>query len=77
MEGEKLDELDQVILAKRLAQRETVARPRISDFVRFSDRLERISHDWGHTVQTSQGGSFYLGEGGHASFSGSLFKHTS
>ena len=72
MEGEKLDELDQVIRAKRLAQRETIATPRIGDFVRFSDRLERISHDWGDTVQTSEGGSFYLGEGGYASFSGSL-----
>jgi hypothetical protein len=72
MEGSKLDELDQAILAKRLAQRDTVMAPRVGDFVRFSDRLERISHDWGDTLQTSQGGSFYLGEGGHASFGGGL-----
>ena len=72
MEGSKLDELDQAILSKRLAQRETVVTPCVGDFVRFSDRLERISHDWGDTVQTSEGGSFYLGEGGHASFSGGL-----
>ena len=72
MEGEKLDELDRVILAMRLAQRDAVATPRLGDFVRFSDRLERISHDWGDTVQTSEGGSFYLAEGGHASFSGGL-----
>jgi hypothetical protein len=72
MEGSKLDELDQAILARRLAQRETVTAPRVGDFVRFSDRLERISHDWGDKVQTSEGGSFYLAEGGQVSFSGGL-----
>lgn len=72
MEGAKFDELDQAIFARRLAQRGSVSAPRVGDFVRFSDRLERISHDWGDHVQTSEGGSFYLGEGGNAWFSGGL-----
>jgi hypothetical protein len=67
-----LDEVDQAILARRLAEREHVTAPRIGDFVRFSDRLERISHDWGDSVQTSESGSFYLGDGGYTSFSGGL-----
>jgi hypothetical protein len=67
-----LDELDQAILARRVAQRESVTTPRLGDFVRFSDRLERISYDWGDAVQTSKGGSFYLGKDGYASYSGCL-----
>jgi hypothetical protein len=33
--------------------------------------LERFSHDWGDGLQTSPGGSWYMGEG-YVSFSGGL-----
>ena len=46
--------------------------PRVGDYVTFPDgHEERISHDWTEDVQTSSGGSWYLGKG-YASFSGGL-----
>ena len=53
-----LDEVDQAILARRLAEREHVPAPRIGDFVRFSDRLERISHDWAIACRQARGAAF-------------------
>lgn len=48
------------------------ARPDIGDYVEFSDGIvHRVSHVWGDGVQTSKGGSFYLGEG-YMAFSGGL-----
>ena len=49
--------------------------PSVGDYVDFADGVtRRISHVWTFgdlTVQTSDGGSFYLGEG-YCSFSGGL-----
>ena len=70
-----LDARDSEILAERVTAYNTHAQPRVGDFVRFADgTLRRISHDWfGESLQTSDGGSFYLGNG-YLSFSGSLYR---
>jgi hypothetical protein len=68
-----LDERDLQILLerKRLFNQHTT--PQVGDFVKFVDGVKRrISHNWGDAVQTSDGGSFYLGAG-WMSFSGSLY----
>lgn len=68
----KFDEKDAEILAHRVALREMRRGPRVGDYLVFPDgHVERFSYDWGEDIQTSQGGSFYLGEGS-ASFSGGL-----
>lgn len=68
-----LDLLDRAIVAQRLAKFNLRLGPREGDFVAFADGVvRRISHDWGDSYQTSDGGSWYLGEG-NTSFSGSLF----
>ena len=68
----ELDERDAAIFSERFHALQDVHGPRVGDFVRFADgRLERISHHWGDTVQTSESGSFYLGKG-YCSFSGGL-----
>lgn len=83
-----LDDRDAAILAARQAQLDTCAahdpRPRSGDFVLFVDGVtRRVSHVWDwaadaagpaiYDVQTSDGGSWYLGEG-YASFSGTLYR---
>jgi len=68
-----LDEKDQRILAGRVAALDEVEGPRVGDFVRFADGVvRRVSYHWGDTVQTSDGGSYYLGNG-WVSMSGSLY----
>jgi hypothetical protein len=68
-----LDERDAEIISARLAAMDAREGPRVGDFVRFAcGTLRRISHDWGDGVQTSDAGSFYLGDYG-CSFSGALF----
>ncbi len=75
-----LDEQDQAIVAERVARLDSIEGPRVGDFVVFADGVERrISHAYymadgweANTYQTSAGGSFYLQESGHLSFSGSL-----
>lgn len=65
-----LDEIDQEILAKRVACREQINAPRIGDFVLFpTGELERFSHNWGDALQTSPSGSFYLQGDGEGSLS--------
>lgn len=68
------------LLARRSRHREEANKPLVGDFVVFTNsydgesrtRTERISHDWDeYGVQTSPGGSFYLGDG-FTSFSGTL-----
>lgn len=69
------------LLDNRTTLRDGQTGPRVGDYVLFPDDMprdglyeryiERISHDWGDGVQTSPGGSWYLGDG-FASFSGSL-----
>lgn len=74
----KYDERDRAIVASRTALLDEVPGPREGDYVRFADGTERrVSHvwpaDWGsNTIQTSDGGSWYLGNG-YCSFSGSLY----
>jgi len=71
----EFDEKDQVIADQKIVEREKISGPRIGDFVRFpAGEIERISHDWGDSVQTSPvgAGSFYLSYEGNASFSGGL-----
>lgn len=75
-----LDERDSAILAERVTSLELVEGPRVGDFVHFADGVvRRISFvtppAWlpeCDSVQTSDGGSFYLGNG-YLSFSGSLY----
>lgn len=68
----ELDERDAAIFSERFHAYQDIHGPRVGDFVRFADgHLERISHHWGDSVQTSESGSFYLGKG-YCSFSGSL-----
>ncbi len=69
------------LLENRTAMRDEHPGPRVGDYVLFPDdmprdgkyerQVERFSHDWEDALQTSPGGSWYLGNG-YASFSGSL-----
>ncbi len=71
-----LDERDQAILFLRAKKYNSHQTPQVGDFVRFPDLpvLRRISHIWfDEKAQTSDGGSFYLGDGS-TSFSGSLYQ---
>jgi hypothetical protein len=67
---------DNQILRRRFAALEAIKGPRLGDYVIYpGGHSERISHDWGNGVQTSDakcGSSFYLEERGHVSFSGGL-----
>lgn len=75
------DERNRAILAARVTARLESEGPQSGDYIIYPDtpertgeyerQIERISHDWGDGVQTSPGGSWYLGAG-FASFSGSL-----
>ena len=82
--GEQLDETDQDILRTKTRLLDQNPKPRVGDYIRFADGTERrISHLWTElggwdmedAAQTSDGGSFYLGDG-YATFSGSLFGGT-
>src|SRR5882724_5982120 len=75
-----LDDRDSAILAERLASLPTDA-PSVGEWVRFADgTMRRVSHVWPGDwhddgiarVQTSDGGSYYLGDG-YVSMSGSLY----
>jgi hypothetical protein len=76
-----MDERDQEIYAARVAAFDSHDGPRVGDYVDFPDGVSRlISYVWrdddgwdGGAVQTSDGGSFYLGAG-YMSFSGSLYR---
>lgn len=66
------DDRDAELLCQRATELDADPGPRCGDFVRFADgRMERVSHVWDAAVQTSEGGSFYLGHG-YVSFSGGL-----
>lgn len=65
-----LDEKDQEVLAVAVKARDAQEGPRIGDFVLFpGGQLERFSHEWSDGIQTSPGGSFYLGKQGNGSLS--------
>lgn len=79
----KPDDRDEEILRKRQAMLSERTEIKQGDRVIFADGVQRwVSHVWEAyehptdgfptTVQTSDGGSFYLGEG-YCSFSGGLF----
>lgn len=73
----ELDQRDRLLLAQRRDALERNEGPRVGDYVDFADGVQRrISHIWGEGwdrpgAQTSDGGSFYLGDG-YVSFSGGL-----
>lgn len=70
-----LDEKDRAILKDREILLNQIAGPRVGDFIQFSDELRRIAHVWksDQTVQTTNAGSFYLGEG-YVEMSGRLYR---
>jgi hypothetical protein len=75
----RFDERDAAIVATRTASLDELDGPRVGDYVRFADGTERrISYatpaEWlpeVDSIQTSDGGSWYLGDG-YVSFSGGL-----
>ena len=70
--NEHLDERDAKLFEVRQAFVSSREEPSVGDFVEFADGvLRRISYAWPDSVQTSQGGQWYLGET-YVSFSGSL-----
>ena len=71
---DQLDERDAEIFSKRFHSFQDIHGPRVGDYVRFADGVERrISHIWfDDVIQTSDGGSFYLGDG-YVNFSGGLY----
>jgi hypothetical protein len=72
----ELDANDKAIIERRLHTLRKTTEPQVGDYVYFaSGEIERISYDWGDVVQTSEGGSWYLGNG-YLSFSGSLNQGT-
>lgn len=75
----ELDDRDQAILAQRRAVLNHYKGVRVGDFVRFADGVvRRVAHIWrdedgiDFSIQTSNGGSYYLGTG-YVSMSGSLY----
>jgi hypothetical protein len=68
----KFDDRDFDIMVEREVAWNEIKGPRVGDFVILPDGTERrFSHHWGESIQTSGGGSFYLGKG-YVSFSGEL-----
>lgn len=72
------DDRDALLVASRRVALDAVAGPRVGDFVIFADGVtRRISHVWDcwedmpASVQTSDDGSYYLGDG-YVSMSGGL-----
>lgn len=69
------DERDQAIVAERAAFRMSFNTPLVGDFIMFATgEVERVSHVWHDSVQTSpvRAGTIYLGDPGFGSFSGGL-----
>lgn len=66
------DERDEELVHKRMQRLNAIAGPRVGDYVVFTDDVtRRISHVWEGHAQTSDQGSYYLGDG-YVSMSGSL-----
>jgi hypothetical protein len=66
------DEKDRKIALARYRAWNRKRGPRVGDFVIIPGvGYERFAHDWSDGLQTTPGGSFYLGNG-YASMSGSL-----
>ena len=63
---------DQAIAELRIGEWNKDPDPRVGDYVIMPDgSYERFSYRWDEGLQTSRGGSFYLGTG-YSSFSGGL-----
>lgn len=75
MQVQDLDEKNQGILLLRSKMYLENPEPQVGDYVEFIDGVcRRISHAWWDgDIQSSTGGSFYLGNG-YASFSGALYR---
>jgi len=70
--GVRVSAKDHAILSDRVAAYDRYQGPRVGDFIRFSDGIvHQFSHDWDDSIQTTKGGSFYLGTH-YLSFSGAL-----
>lgn len=75
--NQHLDERNAAILDNRVEALLEITRPMVGDFAMMPDgAVKRISHIWDFgdgttSIQTSKGGSFYLGDG-YVSFSGGL-----
>lgn len=74
----ELDSVDAMIIKRCLVKLDSDERVRVGDYVIFTDDVvRRVSYVWrdetdaAFSVQTSDGGSFHLGDG-YVSFSGSL-----
>lgn len=68
----ELDARNTEILAERMRLLDAVTGPRVGDFVRLPGGvLHRFSYRFDDALQTSAGGSWYLGDG-WCSFSGTL-----
>ena len=76
MASKTLDDRDHTIVTAREAaflRRRNRRDIRVGDVVVFPNGTERrVAYVWPHGVQTTDGGSFYLGDG-YMSYSGSLF----
>lgn len=56
-----------------IEERDKIRGPRVGDYIFLLDgTIQRFSHDWGDSLQTSEGGSFCLSSDGLVSFSGGL-----
>lgn len=69
LDAKNLEKVDLIQKARLDLSSET---PRLGDIVYFENEQHRISHSHSFGVQTSKGGSFYIGKGGEGTFSGSL-----
>ena len=76
----QFDEKDSGILLERQNSRYGIDGPSVGDYIVNSEGLyKRITHAWQDGFQTTlewtpsgSGGSFYIGRGGHMSYSGGL-----
>lgn len=62
---------NQEIFDSRKRKYDMIKGARVGDYLQYKDVLVRFSYDHGESLQTSEGGSFYLGKG-YLSYSGGL-----
>lgn len=68
-----LDQKDSAIYETRNKWYQEQSKPTVGDFIRYPNgKYERISYVWPDKAQTTDDGSFYLGDG-YVSYSGGLF----
>ncbi len=72
LESEYVGNRNEQILNERIKAYNKLKWARIGDYLYYKGEYVRFTHDWGDSLQTSEGeGSFYLGKG-YVSYSGSL-----